>query len=81
MLRVSKDSRHSPEKVLNEAARFFGPDGQGLQVKDRCEGSSILLEGGGGYVTVTVCPKGKGAEVTLETREWEQSVQQFLGKI
>ncbi len=81
MLRVSKDSRSSPEKALAEAIHFFGPEGQGLVVKDRCEGASVLLEGGGGYVSVTVCPKGKGAEVTLETHEWEQAVHHFLNKI
>jgi hypothetical protein len=80
MARYGKESKLSPDKVLEKALEFFGPDGLGLEVKEEVEGCATF-EGGGGHVFVSACEKGKGSEVDLETREWDYQVKQFMGKI
>ena len=80
MLLISKESKLSPAKALEEAVKFFGPGGAGLTLTEQTE-SGVNFEGGGGFVAVRVCAKGKGSEVEVETREWEYQVKQFLGKI
>jgi hypothetical protein len=80
MARYGKESKLSPDKVLEKAREFFGPGGLGLEVKEEGEGCATF-EGGGGHVFVSACEKGKGSEVDLETREWDYQVKQFMGKI
>jgi hypothetical protein len=75
-----KESKLSPDKVMEKALEFFGPGGLGLEVKDQGEGCATF-EGGGGHVFVQVCEGGKGSEVDLETREWDYQVKQFMGRI
>ena len=80
MLRISKESKMRPEKVLEKAKGFFGTGGVGLEMMAACE-TDVRFEGGGGFVVVEVCERGKGAEVTIETREWEYQAKEFLGKV
>ena len=79
MIRLGKESKLSPSRVLEQALEFFGPGGVGLEVTDQDEGCA-RFEGGGGYVFVRVCEKGNGSEIDLETREWEYQAKQFMGK-
>ncbi len=66
-----------PPKVLEKALGFFGPGGSASGespykrngVKAAPPWSN---EGGGGRVFVQACEEGKGAEVDLETREWDR---------
>jgi hypothetical protein len=96
MARYGKESKLSPDKVMEKALEFFGPGGLGLEVKEQGE-DCATFEGGGGHVFVQVCEKGPalsgvegpvlsgvegiGSEVDLETREWDYQVKQFMGKI
>jgi hypothetical protein len=80
MARYGKESKLKPETILREGVAFFGPEGLGLEIKEHNE-SCARLEGGGGHVVITVCEKGNGSEVTLETREWDYQTQKFLEKI
>jgi len=80
MAHYGKESKLSPAKVLEKAVEFFGPGGLGLEVKEK-GGGCARFEGGGGHVFIEVCRKGKGADVDLETREWDYQVKQFMNKI
>jgi len=80
MLRITKESKLRPKQVLERAKAFFGPGGIGLELKSECD-TDARFEGGGGFVVVAVCGRGKGAEVTVETREWEYQVKAFLATI
>lgn len=78
MARYGKETRRSPEQVLERALAFFGPGGLGLIVEERGE-CSIRLIGGGGYVVLHALPCESGrTSVTLETREWDAQAMQFL---
>jgi hypothetical protein len=82
MARYGKESKLSPVGILEKAVEFFGPGGEGLKVKSRDERCVRLEdESGYGYVFIQVCKKEKSAEVTLETREWDFQVKQFMGEI
>jgi len=82
MISLVKESKLVPSKVIDKAVAFFGPGGWGLEVIDRAE-CGVRFEGGGGHVSVqaTGKEKGKGSEVTLESREWERAAQEFLTKV
>jgi len=77
MLRIFKQTDLTSEQILERAAGFFGPDGHGLDEKER--GSCcVSFEGGGGFVTVTVSEQAGRRSVEIETREHEYQVKQFL---
>jgi hypothetical protein len=80
MIRYGKDSKFSPQEVVQKAIAFFGPGGIGLETKLLGEGE-VRFEGGGGHVLVQVHKKGKGAEIDLLAVEWEYDARRFLGKI
>jgi hypothetical protein len=80
MLRISKESKLSPEEIIGKASRYFGKGGEGLDETER--GSCcISFSGAGGFLTVTVCEKDHKREVDVETREFEYQAKQFLGSV
>lgn len=68
-----------PQELFERASAHFGPGGEGLEVTGRDE-RSIVFEGGGGYVAITVQP-GEKTTVELETREWDRAVRQFMQQV
>ena len=77
MLRIAKQTNRWADDVITNAAQFFGPGGVGLTVSHRAS-DHITLEGGGGFVTVSVAGTDRTTDVTAVTREWESDVQRFL---
>ena len=80
MLRIAKQTARRPDEVLTAAAQFFGPKGVELTVSHRAS-DHISLEGGGGFVSVTVAGSDHQTEVTAVTMEWEPDVRQFVGTL
>ncbi len=80
MARYGKQSKRSPKQVLEAAGKFFGEGGLGLKVQRKDE-RNLYFVGGGGHVSIEAAPLDKGSDVTLETREWDFQVQEFMGKI
>ncbi len=82
MIKIGKESKLVPSKVIEKAVLFFGPGGLGLEVKDRAE-CCARFEGGDGFVFVQAGAgkKGKGSDVDVESREWEYDAKRFLGKV
>jgi hypothetical protein len=80
MIHMQGKSRLAPEEVLGRLRKFFGKDGQGLELTE--EGPLCLtFTGGGGYVTASVCLEGEQTKVDLVSREWEYQVKEFLSQI
>jgi hypothetical protein len=72
--------REEPSKVLARAVSYFGPGGLGL-TSQGIEEDCASFEGGGGHVSISVCPKDGKTEIELETREWDTQVKQFLAEL
>lgn len=80
MLKIATKTKLSPEKAIERAVEFFGPDGYGLQVKEQSP-ECAYFEGGGGGVEVTACAEGRGSSVELLSREWDFQVREFIRNI
>ena len=77
MIKIAKQTRLAPEKVINRASKFFGEGGEGLEEKER-NPCCISFEGGGGYVSISIDGEEKHRMVDVETREFEYQAKRFL---
>ena len=81
MLHIGKESTHSVEEILDKAIKHFGPQGVGLEIEQQTTGA-VQLVGAGGHVLVQAAPLlPDGAEVDIQTQEFEYDARQFLHKI
>ena len=78
-MHFSVESKLTPFDIVERAVAFFGKGGIGL-VTVKKDKESASFEGGGGFVTITVCP-GDKTTVDLQTREWEYQVKDFIQEI
>ena len=69
MIHMEATSRLSSDEVLERVRKFFGKEGQGLELSEENE-SCLTFTGGGGYVTATVCAEGKQTKVDLISQEF-----------
>jgi len=80
MLNLECKTALAPEEVLEELKRSFGKGGLGLEVKEE-NPLCITFEGGGGYITASLCEEKGRTRVDLATREWDYQVKQFASKL
>jgi len=78
-MRYAVKTKLKPDEVIERAIKFFGKGGVGLEVTER-NASTVCFEGGGGHVTIIVCPD-ELTDVDLETREWDYQVKRFMENI
>jgi hypothetical protein len=67
-------------EIIERAIVHFGPRGVGLQLTAQRH-LTLVFQGGGGHVAMTIHPGTDEIAVDLETREWDYPVRQFMGKI
>lgn len=80
MLKLEIHTKLSPQEAIERMKTFFGKGGLGLEMTD--EASQCLnFEGGGGFVTATVCPEEKATRIDVETQEWEYQVKKFSSSL
>ena len=80
MLKIEATTKLTPEEAIKRAKKFFGPEGYGLTVKEVAE-CCVQFEGGGGGLEISAVPKGKGASLDFESREWDFQVKEFIRKL
>ena len=80
MLRISKQTKLKPQKILEQAANYFGEGGLGLTEKEQ-NPCCIYFEGVGGYISINILDEDKYREVEVESREWDYQAKRFLEKI
>jgi hypothetical protein len=78
-LRLSTTTKLTPEQAVERAAAYFADD-LGLQTAWRSP-LSARFEGGGGHVQFSAAPTPGGAELELETMEWEIQVRKFAADL
>ncbi len=69
----------TPEKVILRAETYFG-DEYGLKVTERSD-CCIRMEGGGGYVFISVKPEGNLTDVNMVGSEWTYELERFMQSI
>jgi hypothetical protein len=79
---MGKDSKLAPSEVVEKAVEFFGPSGAALEVVDQ-GACCARFEGAGGFVFVQTVEidDHRGSSVTVEGREWEHQIKQFMGEV
>ena len=82
MIRMGKESKLVPPKVIEKAVAFFGPSGVGMSVLEQSD-CCARFEGAGGYVFAHAAElgDGDGSNVEIEGREWEYQIKQFMAEI
>ena len=80
MMKIVTKTKLSPQEAVRQAVEFFGPAGQGLEIK-RHEPECAYLEGGGGGVEITACTEGKQTSLEIDSREWDYQVGEFIRKL
>ena len=80
MLRMTSKTRLRPEEVVRRAVDFFGPGGYGLEIKEQAP-ACVYFEGTGGGVEVSACTDEEGTSLEIVSREWDNQVREFMGKI
>jgi hypothetical protein len=82
MIRIGKESALGSADVIKKAVAFFGPSGRGLRVVDQGD-CCARFEAAGGYVFVQTTDQegGDGTQVSVEGREWEYQIKQFIREI
>jgi len=80
MISLGKQTKLGPEKVIERAIQYFGPQGVGLEVEESGTGCARFA-GGGGFVSVTACKGETRTEVSIEAREYESQAKQFVAKL
>jgi hypothetical protein len=69
----------TPREALDQAIAYFGRGGVGLQAISQTP-HSLLLQGGGGHVAITIKPSAT-TTLELETREWDFAVRRFMEQV
>lgn len=77
VIKIAKQTRSTPEEVIDRASKFFGKGGAGLEEKDR-NPCCVSFEGGGGYVSISIYDEEKHRMVEVESREYEYQAKRFL---
>ncbi len=64
------------EEIIDRLKKYFGKGGLGLEVTEETP-QCLTFEGGGGYVTATLCSEEDKTRINLVTQEWDFQVKQF----
>jgi hypothetical protein len=76
MLNLEVKTKQGPEKIVESLKDYFGEGGLALKLEAETP-QCLNFEGGGGYVTATVCPEDSKTRINLETREWEYHLKKY----
>ena len=77
MLRFSRNTRLTRDKIMAKAEKFFGLEGEWLVEKDRSP-CCVSFVGGGGYLVITIIEEQKMRVVDVETKEFDFQAKRFL---
>lgn len=80
MLKLEKRTKKAPQEVIRNLKNFFGKGGLGLDLKEETP-VCLTFEGGGGYVSATLCEEDSGTRVDLATQEWDYQVKEFASRL
>ncbi len=76
MLKLETKSKLPPEKIVDKLKGFFGEGRLGLDLEEETS-QCLTFQGGGGYVTATLCQEEKKTRIEFVSQEWEIQVKKF----
>lgn len=76
MINLEVKTKLSQEEVVKRLKKFFGKGGLGLDMTEESP-QCLNFEGGGGYVTATLCLEEGKTRIDLVTQEWDHQVKEF----
>ena len=79
MAKYSVNTNKDIEKVIDRAADFFG-EGLNMDITERRD-CCIRFTGGGGHVFIYSEVSYGVREIIIESREWDERVEEFLVKL
>jgi hypothetical protein len=80
MLKLEVTARCSREKAIEALKSYFGKGGVGLELTEETP-ECLTFEGGGGFVTASVCPGDGQTRIDLQTQEWDYQVRKFSSSL
>jgi len=80
MINLEARTKLTPEEVAGRLKKFFGKEGLGLEVTEEAP-QCLTFEGGGGYVTATLCLDEGKTRINLAGREWDYQVKEFVSSL
>lgn len=76
MINLDVRTKLRQEEIFDRLKKFFGKGGLGLEVTEETT-QCLTFEGGGGYVTATLCSEEDKTRINLVTQEWDFQVKRF----
>jgi len=80
MINLEVKTKLRQEQVIERLKKYFGKGGLGLEVTEETP-QCLTFEGGGGYVTVTLCPDEGKMRVNMVSQEWDSQVKKFVSSL
>jgi hypothetical protein len=80
MINLDVKTKLKQEKVIDRLKKFFGKGGVGLEITEEAP-QCLTFEGGGGYVTATLCSEEDKIRINLVTQEWDSQVKKFASSL
>ena len=80
MINLEVKTKLKQEEVINRLKKFFGKGGLGLEITEEAP-QCLTFEGGGGYVTATLCPEEGKTRINLVSQEWDSQVKKFASSL
>jgi hypothetical protein len=76
MINLEIRTKLTQDEVIKQLKKFFGKGGLGLNITEE-EAQCLTFEGGGGYVTASICSEEEKTRINLVAQEWDQQVKKF----
>ena len=80
MINLEAKTKLTPEEVVIRLKKFFGKGGLGLELTEDAP-QCLTFEGGGGYVTATLCLDEGKTRINLVAREWDYQIKEFVSSL
>jgi hypothetical protein len=80
MLRISSQTKLTPEEAIKKAIAYFGPGGHKMEITRQMD-NYASFEGAGG--SIEVAANKEGGQTTLEfiSVEWDYQVKEFIRSV
>ena len=80
MINLEVETKLSQVEVIRRLKGFFGKGGLGLVLREETP-ACLTFEGGGGYVTASLCQEEGKMRVNLVGQEWDYQIKEFFSTL